>query len=140
MYRILSCMLNVVDSGTGKHLRTAPFNLTADIGGKTGTTNDNSDAWFMGFTPELVNGAWVGGEERYIHFNSGATGSIIALPIWGKYMKKVYADKSLGYSQDTEFVFPDDITLCDHDNHRGAGGHARSSEKATTTVSNDMFE
>lgn len=141
VYRILSCLLNVVDYGTGKHLRVSPYNFSADIGGKTGTTNNNSDAWFMGFTPELVNGAWVGGEERYIHFNSGATGSVIALPIWGRYMKKVYADKSLGYSQDTEFVFPEDVPICDHDTghggHRGGGG---SREKAATTVSNDMFE
>ena len=59
----------MVDSGTGARLRRAPFNLTAQIGGKTGTTNYNADGWFMGFTPDLVTGVWVGGEERYIHFN-----------------------------------------------------------------------
>lgn len=114
-YRILSMLLNVVDSGTGSRLRRAPYALTAQIGGKTGTTNSNSDGWFMGFTPDLVSGVWVGGEERYIHFNSGADGqgAEMALPIFGKFMKKIYADKTLPYSQESAFVFPNDVTICD---------------------------
>lgn len=85
------------------------------MGGKTGTTNFNSDAWFMGFTPELVTGIWVGGEERYIHFNSMAygQGAKAALPIYGLYMKKVYDDKQLPYSQNTKFTFPANFTPCD---------------------------
>ena len=58
-YRILSMLLNVVDSGTGNRLRRAPYNITAQMGGKTGTTNYNADGWFMGFTPDLVSGVWV---------------------------------------------------------------------------------
>ena len=114
-YRILSILLNVVDSGTGSRLRRAPYALTAQMGGKTGTTNSNSDGWFMGFTPELVSGAWVGGEERYIHFNTMANGqgAEMALPIYGKYMQKVYADKTLPYSQESRFTFPADVTICD---------------------------
>lgn len=114
-YRILSILLNVVDSGTGNRLRRPPFNITAQMGGKTGTTNSNSDGWFMGFTPELVSGVWVGGEERYIHFNTMAfgQGASMALPIYGHYIKKVYADKSLPYSQDAKFTFPSDINLCE---------------------------
>ena len=114
-YRILSILLNVVDSGTGSRLRRAPYALTAQMGGKTGTTNSNSDGWFMGFTPELVSGVWVGGEERYIHFNTMANGqgAEMALPIYGKYMKKVYGDKTLPYSQESVFTFPDDVTICD---------------------------
>lgn len=114
-YRILSILLNVVDSGTGSRLRRPPYALTAQMGGKTGTTNSNSDGWFMGFTPDLVSGAWVGGEERYIHFNSGANGqgAEMALPIYGLFMKKVYADKSLPYKQTAAFTFPDDVTICD---------------------------
>ncbi|MCC8119852.1 MAG: transglycosylase domain-containing protein [Bacteroidales bacterium] len=113
-YKILSILLNVVDGGTGNRLRRAPFNITAQMGGKTGTTNDNSDGWFMGFTPELVSGVWVGGEERNIHFNTMANGqgASMALPIYGKYMTKVYEDSTLNYSQDTKFSFPADLNLC----------------------------
>jgi len=114
-YRILSILLNVVDSGTGNRLRRAPYNLTAQMGGKTGTTNFNADGWFMAFTPELVSGTWVGGEERYIHFNNMAQGqgASMALPIYGKYISRVYADKSLPYSQDTRFEFPAGLDLCE---------------------------
>ncbi len=75
-YKIVSILLNVVDSGTGASLRSR-YGIRAQMGGKTGTTNSNSDSWFMGFTPDLVTGVWVGGEERYIHFNTMAfrTGS-----------------------------------------------------------------
>jgi penicillin-binding protein 1A len=113
-WRILSILLNVVDSGTGARLRRAPFNLTAQMGGKTGTTNFNSDGWFMGFTPELVAATWVGGEEKPIHFNSMAygQGASMALPIFGKFMTRVYADHSLPYSQKTSFIFPSNISIC----------------------------
>ena len=116
-YRILSILLNVVDSGTGNRLRRAPFNITAEMGGKTGTTNDNADGWFMAFTPDLVSGTWVGGEERYIHFNSMAQGqgASMALPIYGKYITKVYADSTLNYSQQSKFKFPAGLNLCEND-------------------------
>lgn len=115
-YKILSILLNVVDSGTGNRLRRAPFNLTAQMGGKTGTTNSNSDGWFMCFTPELVSGVWVGGEERYIHFNSMANGqgAAMALPIYGKYIRKVYDDPELPYTQSSRFSFPN-IDLCEQE-------------------------
>ena len=92
-WRILSILLNVVDSGTGNRLRRPPYNVTAQTGGKTGTTNDNADGWFMAFTPDLVSGTWVGGEDRYIHFNNMAQGqgASMALPIYGKFISKVYA-------------------------------------------------
>ncbi len=114
-YRILSMLLNVVDGGTGNRLRRAPYNLTAQMGGKTGTTNFNSDGWFMGFTPDLVSGVWVGGEERYIHFNSMAEGqgASMALPIYGRYMRSVYDDPALPYDQSKRFTFPADLNLCD---------------------------
>lgn len=68
----------------------------------------------MGFTPDLVTGVWVGGEERYIHFNTMALGqgARAALPIYGFYMQKVYADKKLPYSQDAKFEFPADFNAC----------------------------
>lgn len=114
-YKILSILLNVVDGGTGNRLRRAPFNLTAQIGGKTGTTNDNSDGWFMGFTPSLVCGTWVGGDERDIHFTSMANGqgASAALPVYGKFMSKLYADKSLNYNQSDRFNLPTNIDLCE---------------------------
>ncbi len=114
-YRILSMLLNVVDGGTGNRLRRPPFNITAQMGGKTGTTNFNADGWFMGFTPDLVSGVWVGGDERYIHFNSMAEGqgASMALPIYGKYMSRVYADPKLPYDQSKRFNFPADVSLCD---------------------------
>lgn len=114
-WRILSMLLNVVDGGTGNRIRRAPYNIYAQTGGKTGTTNYNSDGWFMAFTPDLVSGTWVGGDERYIHFNNMAEGqgASMALPIYGRYMSKVYADPSLPYDQNKRFVFPADINLCE---------------------------
>lgn len=84
------------------------------MGGKTGTTNYNADGWFMGFTPQLVTGVWVGGEERYIHFNTMANGqgAEMALPIYGLYMMSVYGDKTLPYSQDARFSFPAGFDPC----------------------------
>ena len=116
-YKILSILLNVVDSGTGNRVRRAPYKLTAQMGGKTGTTNYNADGWFMGFTPELVTGVWVGGEERYIHFNTMANGqgAEMALPIYGLYMMKVYGDSTLPYSQDVKFEFPEGFDPCARD-------------------------
>lgn len=116
-WRILSVLLNVVDSGTGNRLRRPPYNITAQTGGKTGTTNDNADGWFMAFTPDLVSATWVGGEDRYIHFNNMAQGqgASMALPIYGKFISKVYGDSSLPYTQSARFTFPDDINLCESD-------------------------
>lgn len=116
-WRILSMLLNVVDGGTGNRIRRAPYNITAQTGGKTGTTNFNADGWFMGFTPDLVSGVWVGGDERYIHFNTMAEGqgASMALPIYGLYMSKVYADPTLPYDQSKRFTFPSGMDLCEKD-------------------------
>ncbi|MCH5239862.1 MAG: transglycosylase domain-containing protein [Muribaculaceae bacterium] len=112
-YKILSMLMNVVDGGTAASLR-GRYGISAQMGGKTGTTNSNSDSWFMGFTPELVTGVWVGGEERYIHFNTMALGqgARAALPIYGYYMQNVYGDNKLPYSQDSRFSFPPDFNPC----------------------------
>ncbi|MDE6009993.1 MAG: transglycosylase domain-containing protein [Muribaculaceae bacterium] len=136
-YKITDVLFDVVDKGTGRGLRGS-YGINAQMGGKTGTTNFNSDAWFMGFTPELVTGIWVGGEERYIHFNSMAygQGAKAALPIYGLYMKKVYADKQLPYSQDTKFSFPANFTPCD-------GSHwsnDRVVEQTNTEVVEGVFD
>ena len=113
-YKMIYMLQSVINNGTGASLRSR-YGISAEMGGKTGTTNANSDSWFMGFTPELVTGVWVGGEERYIQFNSMAygQGARAALPIYGLYMKKVYDDPKLPYSQSTRFDFPADFNPCD---------------------------
>ena len=104
-YKMLDMMKAVIDAGTGQRLRYR-YGFKADIAGKTGTTNSNSDGWFVGCVPRLVTACWVGGEERDIHFLSTAMGqgAATALPVWALYMKKVYEDQSLGYSQDETFT------------------------------------
>ncbi len=99
-YVMIQLMRGVVDGGTGGRLRSR-FNLMNEIAGKTGTTQNNADGWFMGLTPELVAGCWTGGEERSIHFNSTneGQGASMALPIWGKFFQKVYADPNLKVSK-----------------------------------------
>ncbi|MFV0468515.1 MAG: transglycosylase domain-containing protein, partial [Dysgonomonas sp.] len=102
--KMLDMLRAVVDGGTGSRLRSA-HGLRMPMGGKTGTTQNNSDGWFMGFTPELVAGCWVGGEDRSIHFDSTSQGqgAAMALPIFGLFMKKVYADPKLGYNAQKQF-------------------------------------
>ena len=82
------------------------FALTGEMAGKTGTTNDQSDGWFIGYTPSLTAGVWVGAEDRQVHFESLALGggSNMALPIWGLFMQKVLADGTLGVSENDRFV------------------------------------
>ncbi len=112
-HKMLYMLKAVVDGGTGGRLRFR-YNLKAEMGGKTGTTNKNSDAWFMGVTPRLVSGCWVGGEDRDIHFNSMSMGqgATMALPIFAYYMQKVYGDEKLDYSQEEKFEFPEDFDPC----------------------------
>ncbi len=112
-YKMIEMLRAVINEGTGGRIRRV-YNITADMGGKTGTTQNNSDGWFMGFTPSLVTGCWVGGEERDIHFDrmSEGQGASMALPIWGLYMNKVYSDKTLPYSQDEKFDIPEDFDPC----------------------------
>ena len=101
---MISMMQSVVDGGTGGRLRYA-YGLRGQIAGKTGTTNDNSDGWFIGYTPKITAGVWVGAEDRYVHFTSTALGqgANMALPIWGLWMKKVLADGTLGISATDTF-------------------------------------
>lgn len=112
-YKMLDMLRAVINEGTGGRVRFR-YGIKADMGGKTGTTNNNSDGWFMGFTPSLVSGVWVGGEDRDIHFDTMlyGQGASMALPVWAIYMNKVYADKNLGYSQDEKFIFPEDFDPC----------------------------
>lgn len=115
-YKMLVELMAVVDEGTAGRLRFR-YHIPGEIGGKTGTTNRNSDAWFMGFTPQLVSGVWVGGEDRDIHFDNMrmGQGATMALPIWAYFMKKVYRDQSLPYDSTAVFDVPEDFNPCGHE-------------------------
>ncbi len=114
-YKMLVMLRAVVNEGTGGRVRR--LGVKADMGGKTGTTNYNADGWFMGFTPSLVSGCWVGGEDRDIHFDTmlHGQGASMALPIWSKYMVKVLGDKTLGYDENETFQLPEDYDPCKDD-------------------------
>ena len=107
-YKMIYMLRNVMDHGTGVRARFR-YGLKAPMGGKTGTSQNHSDGWFVGFTPSLVSGVWVGGEDRSIHFDnmSAGQGANMALPIWAIYMQKVYADEELGYNVEEQFDIPE---------------------------------
>ena len=111
-YLMANLMQGVVNSGTGVRLR-AKYGLKGEIAGKTGTTNDQSDGWFIGYTPSLTAGVWVGAEDRQVHFESLSLGggSNMALPIWGLFMQKVMKDGTLGVYETDRFIAPPGITL-----------------------------
>lgn len=127
-YKMLDMLKGVIDGGTGGRLRRV-YNLKGQMGGKTGTTNDNSDGWFMSFTPELVAGCWVGGEEPTIHFDQMAygQGASMALPIQGLFYQKIYADDKLNYTDDGAFNIPADFDPC-HDMRRYSPDFYQKSE------------
>lgn len=127
-YTVVNLMEGVTKSGSGVRLRTKgankwnkmydeiitgyPYEFKNPIAGKTGTTQNNSDGWFIGMVPNLISGAWVGGEDRQIRFASTkyGQGASVALPIWGLFMKKCYADPSLGVSKE-KFPEPEELTI-----------------------------
>jgi penicillin-binding protein 1A len=108
-YEILKMMKGVIQGGTGSSLRGGKFGITAPTAGKTGTTQNNSDGWFIGITPELVTGVWVGAEDRSVRFKSMnyGQGARMALPIYGYYMGKVYKDPIIGLTT-RDFDIPED--------------------------------
>ena len=106
-YRMARMMQGTVDAGTASGLRARLG--AAEMGGKTGTTNDNADAWYMGYTPQLLGGVWIGCDDRFIrNESSGGYGGAAARPIWEAFFKKVYADKTLGIEKGAKFVQPAD--------------------------------
>ena len=111
--KMIDMLRAVIDGGTGGRLRFR-YNITAPLGGKTGTTNSNSDGWFMGIAPKLVSGCWVGGDDRDIHFDSMTygQGASMALPIFAIYMNKIYATPELGYTQQDQFDLPIGFNPC----------------------------
>ena len=105
-YTMLTMLQGVVNSGTAGRLKWQFGFEDMEIGGKTGTSNKNRDAWFVCVTPKLVTSAWVGGEDQSVHRISGGEGSVMALPIVGEYMKKIYDDGRFGISRTDQFVRP----------------------------------
>jgi penicillin-binding protein 1A len=130
-HKMLFMLKAVVDGGTAGRLRFR-HNMKGELGGKTGTTNKNSDAWFMGLTPRLVSGCWVGGDDRDIHFNtmSMGQGATMALPIFGYYMKKVYADPQLGYTEEELFDLPEGYNPC----YQATEGGGDDAEEPTEAI------
>ncbi|MCL3780132.1 penicillin-binding protein [Prolixibacteraceae bacterium JC049] len=137
-YLMINLLRGVVDTGSGGRLRWHPVygGLRGPIGGKTGTTQNHSDGWFMGITPQLVGGAWTGADLRSIHFEDlkFGQGANMALPIYGRFMKKVYADESLPYSQKIKFEAPEGFILnlnCDevNQNNNTGGGDDNTEEE-----------
>jgi penicillin-binding protein 1A len=114
-YLMINLLRAVVDNGTGIRLRfhATYGKIEGPIAGKTGTTQNHSDGWFMGVTPQLAAGVWTGAELRSIHFDviSLGQGSNMALPIWGRFMKKVYADQTLEYKPNYEFEKPENFMI-----------------------------
>ena len=107
-YKVLNMLQSVVDHGTAQRIRSV-YGIKAAMGGKTGTTQNQSDGWYMGFTPSLVAGCWIGGEDRSIHFDTmEGQGARVALPIYANFMKKVLADRNLDYSDKETFDMPDE--------------------------------
>ena len=139
-YLMISLLKGVVEQGTAQRLRFA-YELTNEIGGKTGTSQNQSDGWFMGITPNLVSGCWVGGEERSIHFDqiTWGQGARSALPIWGRYMQQVYADSTLRYSRDDTFEEPDNFNINLDCNQFSIQNSANTQDPLNTVDDNFFF-
>ena len=113
-FKMVKLMRGVVDHGTGARMRFR-YGLRNDIAGKTGTTSNQADAWFIGYTPQLLAGVWVGCDDREFRFRSEALGqgAAAALPIWALFMKRVYADKNLNINPAATFKIPEGFDDCD---------------------------
>src|SRR5690606_12314129 len=109
-YTMTNMMRGVVDRGTAQRLRTA-YGITGEVAGKTGTTNDNTDGWFIGFTPQLLAGAWVGCDDPFIRISSNlyGQGSRMGMPIWAYFFNEIYKDKTLGIDKDAKFSVPESL-------------------------------
>lgn len=139
-YKMLDMLRAVIDGGTGARLRFI-YNLKGQMGGKTGTTQNNSDGWFMSFTPEIVAGAWVGGEERSIHFDTMAfgQGARSALPIHGLFYQKIYADPELSIKDDGVFEIPVEFQNPCVDENRSGVYEDYNNQKPQVGI-DDMFD
>lgn len=144
-YKMIEMLRGVMDQGTGLRLRTRMYpyciGYETQVAGKTGTTQNNSDGWFMGFVPKLITGVWVGGENRDVHFDNirNGQGSATSLPIWGYYMKKIYNDSRLNskYDPKEKFYIPSDFNSC---NGKASASSTTTKENSKPTGENDELE
>ena len=134
-FKMIKMMREVVDHGTGARMRFR-YNITNDVAGKTGTTSNQADAWFIGYCPQLIAGAWVGCDDREFRFRSEALGqgAAAALPIWALFMRRVYADKSLNIDPAKRFKQPDGFDDCDSNDPNSVerAGNEQGSKKGDT--------
>lgn len=107
-YIMTKMMQGVVDFGTGRSLRTT-YGITSEVAGKTGTTNDNADGWFIGFTPQLLAGVWVGADDPFLRLLYTTGGAQMAMPAWGYFFQEVYKDKTLNIDPEAKFIVPADM-------------------------------
>jgi len=145
-YTMVKMMRGVVDFGTAQRLRNR-YGIHSEVAGKTGTTNSQADAWFIGYTPQLLGGAWVGCDDRALRFRSEALGqgAAAALPIYALFMKKVYADKTLGIDETAKFTEPDGFKDCafydpGSEERAGTTPHGQSSTGNEEDTENEDFE
>lgn len=137
-FKMVRLMRGVVDHGTAGRLRHR-YNIQSEIAGKTGTTNSQADAWFIGYTPQLLAGAWVGCNDRYLRFSSQALGqgAASALPIWAYFMKRCYADKTLNIKADAQFVAPPNFDDCGSAYDQSTGGTDLNYDQASDSTGTD---
>lgn len=107
-YIMTKMMQGVVDFGTGRSLRSV-YGITSQVAGKTGTTNDNADGWFIGFTPQMLAGVWVGADDPFLKLLYTTGGAQMAMPAWGYFLQEVYRDKTLGIDPEAKFIMPDNL-------------------------------
>ena len=138
-YTMLQMLQTVVKHGTGYRMVSQYGMRDVEMGGKTGTSNENRDAWFMCVTPNLVAGAWVGGEDQQVHLRSGGEGSVLALPIVGDFFTKVYDNPRLGVSRRDMFSRPSVIPTFDCKGLAPIEGAAEQSV-ATERMDDEFFE
>ncbi len=121
-YKMVLMMRGVVDRGTAQRMRR--YGVSGEVAGKTGTTNNQADAWFIGYSPQLLAGAWVGCDDRFLRFNSTGLGqgAAAALPIWAYFYKKIASDKSSGINMTSKFIEPPDFSNCGDSFTGGYGG------------------
>lgn len=133
-YTMLDMMKKVIDGGTGGRIRWR-HGITGEIAGKTGTSQNNSDGWFIGITPKLVAGGWVGAEDRSVNLVTEADGARQALPIFGEFMNKVYANPALGISMQDKFKVPVGAVIYNCNNESSS-----SAVTSTTRVDDEFFD
>ena len=146
-YAMIELMRGVVSEGTAKRL-IYKYNLKTDIVGKTGTTQNQSDAWFIGLTPDLIAGVWSGCDDRFVRFRSitYGQGAVQALPVWGRFFQKVYADSTIGIDLLKRFEKPENMTIeLDCGKYQAEAGYTADDygeefDKPTNSVAKDTVK